>query len=168
MEGWAKERYHEGMEIIGCTCCELPDAQKLEKAASVPAGPSACVHCPSPRPWPSSHVYCPVSFPWPSVLYAAQSLSQNLLPPKLHNRSARALCLWDGPTIPCHGNASVGGTGCVCFPNPFCHGPLTVHAVRLLSNRPLPLRATQPRGHGPLLLWAAKALWLYGLSSHSV
>lgn len=42
------ERFHEGVEIIGCTCCELPDYQKLEEAASVPA--RALYQCGLPRP----------------------------------------------------------------------------------------------------------------------
>ena len=82
MEDWTRQSYHKGMEVIGCTYCELPNTQELEKAASGPA--RALYH----------------------GLFLAQFLSHGLLSYIWPNLSARDLCPLDGQTIPCHGNAS--------------------------------------------------------------
>lgn len=83
----------KGVEIIGCTCCELPAAQKQEETASVPLW----VLCQFGLPRPSSHgllMYYPISFPWPFPPYAAQPLSQGPLS-----------IGW--PNHPCHGVLAV-------------------------------------------------------------
>lgn len=95
------------------------------------------------------------------LLCIAQFLSHSLLPYMLPNHSARALCLWDDPNHPLPWHCLCQGVLFYLL-KPDSHGPLPIHAVQLFCNSPLSLRATQPRSHGPLLLWCCQsplALW---------
>lgn len=129
----------KGWKLQGAPAMNFPLPRRWRKQALVPA--KALYHGgPSP---------CSISSPCPSALYATQS-ARTCCPlscpttqpgPSAHWMTLAFLAM----AMPLPGCASY-----VCLPNPFYHGPLL-------------LRATQPGGHGHLLLWAVKALWPYGL-----
>lgn len=116
MSGWSEQRFHEGVEIIGCTCCELPDYQKLEEAASVPA--RAPYQCGLPRPsttapWRVLPNFFPMAF-WPICCPTTQPgpSAYGMTPIICHgNPSARVcwLCFLAKPCLP-------WTSACTCSP----------------------------------------------------
>lgn len=131
MEGWTRQRYHKGW--------------KLQAAPPVTFQ--------LPRSWRKQ----PLSLSGRFAVWAAEARSHGLQC-VLPNRFPMALSPICCPTTQrgssSHRTAqpSPAMAGCVCFPKPFCCGPLPVQAVQLLCNSPLP--------SGPL--------WPYRLSNHSV
>lgn len=93
MKGWSRQRYHEGVDIIGCTFRDLPDAQKLEEATSIPAMDLCLYRLPRPSTMALSHVF-PNVFP---MTFCPECCPTTQPGPPAYGVT---------PTIPSHGNVS--------------------------------------------------------------
>lgn len=139
-----------GVDIPGCTFCELPDAQKLEEAISIPA--MALCLCGLPRPSTMALSYvlpnvfpmdfsdcCPTTKPVPSAYGVTPAITYH------GNVSARVcwLCLLATSCLP-------WSSTCTCYPNSLqqssapdghiIHGPWT---SPVCCQGPLALRTIQ-------------------------